>query len=635
MGEIFKLKLNNPEKTTLEIKKSSAHNFVINNLVLLDKLSNVELEIFELILKVEKGHLMFGAIDKKKIREKIEILKKEEARLMDNILENIDKTNNIDIIADNQQLSEAYESIKDEKIDNQEELENFDEDAENINDEEDYEYFNYDPDIFLKIKEKIKEKQENDKKKFKNNKTTIVENEDKIRLEKVIKLLSTRESDNSNQDVFDPQGELLKIKNSSREDKKEFLKKYRIDLGDQLFGMSKINNFLESEFSKNEKVNLASLYLQFKEKAKEYKLSQWQIERYNNVFNEFKEAKKHIKQEWKEYKNKPKDEVVREIIDADYFCKGEIVMENHEIALVFYIYNIDDYTRILSHKNSSEKIVEEDYDNARESGGFHQMGVVFINKSAMENPQSEKETLIHEIKHCINGLIDRGLQKHHEFEIAKGNENAKNIEEYFKNELRDSTNRAKDEILAYYKAGEDVENFCKKMFIENGPYDYFNIDKYIKRKNADEYDEDEENWRKTLKEYRKKEIKKWQRDYKLKYEEIVLESLRVLIHLEICGFSRSEIIGMLQSNPITEWKKIYRRIEKSSQFLQERKKNIDKQLPKYSEELIFLKKELHNIRKDKSLRPLEKSHEESALKEKIKIVKYKKEKLEEISSETT
>ena len=82
----------------------------------------------------------------------------------------------------------------------------------------------------------------------------------------------------------------------------------------QALGMGKINQLLEEKLLQSEKIDLEALYLEFESKAKEYKLTDWQIERYKSVFTVFKEAVRKKDADVEKYKNLSSAEIVKEIV---------------------------------------------------------------------------------------------------------------------------------------------------------------------------------------------------------------------------------------------------------------------------------------------------------------------------------
>lgn len=607
---------------------SPLHNFVKNNFSIIKKLELLEDEIFESIAEIEKSNLMLGEIDKKKNKERIEMIKKEELELLDKLVENLNKSGGVNIIPDNDQLLEVYDSLDSSEEESEERL---DEDFEDMDDDEDN--FGHSFNILRMLKERLIEKENNDEQ-LGSDKIKAIEDDDQKRLKKVRELLEYNLVGKDENNIFNPQKELLKIKISP--ERRELLKKYKTELGNQILGMGEINHFLESEISKNENIDLDSTYSKFEEKAREYKLSQWQKERYEGVFLEFKRAKEEIMRSWEDFKNKTLSEIIEKITNSGYVCKGKIELENHSIAIVFIMNDFDDFARIYSSKPSDVELDEENYYEASNLGGFHKMGFIFLKQSATEDLQEKRLLIEHEIKHRINEIIDRGLRETAIGKYFNSKSHAKNIEQYFKSELDFALSRAKDEILAYLKSTEDVYDIADRLLDKDGSYNYFDDDKYEKIKEGSMNEDDKDDGDEILEEYSLEEIKKELKNCRLKYENILSKCLEIVDELKIFGFYSEEITGIFQTYNLKKWNNVCRRLKNGDNFLQEMKARATRQLPKYIENVEILKRELKQCQKDKSRDSAgespEKSYIESDLKYKLVIARRGKEMLEEILS---
>lgn len=621
MKEIFKPKMEYSEKESDKIKKTKEYRFVKNNKELFDSLYAIENQIYRLVSGIKKHHMALGEMDKKKIAEENEKLIKEEVAILDSIMGKMGESKNKEVLV-GQKFIDAYKSIDDEEAENsKEESEESDDNCdENVEDEE----YDNDQEILERIKKQLDKRGE-----IKNNEYEDIKDADQERLRKVRELLKVNLDKGDKSEIFNPQREFLKIKKTLN-NKKELLKKYKSELGAQLLGISSVNNFLENEISDNENIDFDFLYSKFEKKSKELKLSEWQIKRYEMVFEEFKKARKENEREWEMYKNKKANEVVRDLTEIE--CNGKIEMENHGIALVFYVYDLDDYVRIHSYKDNGENLTEDDYENAKMTGGFHMLGLIFINQLEGVNLQLRKTTIDHEMKHRINELIANGMKgiKDDVSDYFYSKTNSKNIKEYFENELMFVSLRARDEIFAFFKTGNDVNNIKEYLFFEGGPYDYLGDDKYFNQ-DKDGGDEEDE----ILEKYSPEEIENELGIIRLRYKKIISEGLEMIDELESYGFSRGKIIGIFQTEPITKWKKIFERLECNPHFLQEVGGNIEKleeDLAQYRKNNSWIKRKTDKMKywmpfglADKFSRE---SYLERELEYRIKIAKNKKEILE-------
>lgn len=603
MGKSPELKTEDQEKSDEELAQLPIYGFILSEFELWDKLYDIVFSVNHIVGKIKSSYSMLGDIDKKKNWQKIELLKKEEGAILDKLTEKINQSIGFNNIPNYRDLFFAYvlaaerhanKTNNDEAKKDEEDEELEENDAATIESEDDYDDTIPDIPHLLRTRsleiEKVK-MQKNIPQKSDFEIEAILTNEHD-RLKSVRQMLESPSKNNSDQNAFDPQKELLALSRRSsrnpqdekedlpRNSKKESLKKYKSELVAQILGMAKLNAFLENAISQNEATDLDSLYREFELKAKELKLTDWQIERYQGTFNAFKEAIKQNDQEWEEYKDLTGQEIIKRI--SDYTCKGEVEVEKRPFANVFIISDDTDFIRIHQQNYQDDELSAHDYDLMKNCRGFHKMGSIFIRKSETTDLQNKKELLNHELKHRLNELISNGA---YDDEYDWQPDHLENINSYFKDKLDFALIKAKDEILAYFKDGEDVDQILGRLT---------NEEIYAFREDSEEEEE--------LDKYAPKEIKRKISECKEKYEYIITEGLAVLDIFEGWGFSRKEIIGLFQMQKIPNWIKIYRRLSRDSKFMEERNKKSDEKikqleenLQQHSETISWLKRNLFKL----------------------------------------
>ena len=122
---------------------------------------------------------------------------------------------------------------------------------------------------------------------------------------------------------------------------------------------------------------------------------------------------------------------------------------------------------------------------------------------------------------------------------------------------KDFENRAKDEILAFYKTKEPIADIRNLLLKEGGSYDF-----YFKSK---------KDYEQLIKWYMRNEaFKKNKGDIEKimnqvfvdEYEEEIKKSIAAIKDLETIGKSKEEIIHLLITEPLSQWDKLVKRIKK-------------------------------------------------------------------------
>ena len=186
------------------------------------------------------------------------------------------------------------------------------------------------------------------------------------------------------------------------------------------------------------------------------------------------------------------------------------------------------------------------------------------------------------MRHGINELISKGINEDIIQKYVHTGLAVRNIKEYFANELDYSLNQARNEILAYFKGGKDSDEILSNM-IELEAYDYLSDSKFERQKTKN--GEDGKCGDKILERYKPKIIKKERVKCQEKHKKIISESLSVIDDLDRWGFPRGEIIGMFQTQELKYWKKLFERLKKNPQFIEERNRHSDEKAAQLDENL--------------------------------------------------
>ena len=342
MENRLELNLDDQKKTEEDVARLPIYGFIKKNFALWDALYRNEFRIHRLSDEIEKGSSLLGEIDRKEKMKEIDDLRCEEGAILDKLIKKLNKAKVAGGIPDSEDLYDAYDladsviNSTERDVDADDDESDDDGDAADPLDDCQEEHI---PDISQMLRRRMATKESARKLGSLKSKKEIkaILDDEHSRLEKVRKLLNQSPEKNSDPDAFDPQKDLLAISKKSAGDvlveggekpsatKKEQLERFKNEMAFQAFGMGKINHFLENKLSQSDMVDLDALYFEFESKAKEYKLTDWQIERYRSVFTTFKEAIKKKDADVEKYKDMSNVEIVKQV--SGYGCKGEVEME--------------------------------------------------------------------------------------------------------------------------------------------------------------------------------------------------------------------------------------------------------------------------------------------------------------------
>jgi len=180
--------------------------------------------------------------------------------------------------------------------------------------------------------------------------------------------------------------------------------------------------------------------------------------------------------------------------------------------------------------------------------------VLVINASFPDGEQYAETTRIHEEKHIINKLVEPIDQfgKYAKLSNLETNEFKKReLEQIFNQDKITNEERAKDEILAYLKGGHDIQKI-KEILLEKresgGLYDYFEQDRNFYYSHPD------------YKKFGPELINETSGRTENKYKQNINQALKAVGQLINSGFSRNKLIGLLQTERLDQWGKLYTRL---------------------------------------------------------------------------
>lgn len=592
MEKTDKVSNNQRENDIEKIKSLSVYKLVSDNFDLISDFVDVECEINDRVTQIETKHQIMGPIDKKKIKRDIDDLNKEEAELLDQLITKLDVVDGVKMIPDNKDLIKALDIVYDEKNteddDDDDEAENdFENERTDFSSEEEYI-----PNISEKIKRRLIERgilqPENNDKELQEQETDakIISIDEQARLEKVRELLKNVTEDKKSTDDFDPQKKQVEILASSGiKTKKELLGKYYDDAGRQMLGVAEIYAYFEREICENKEPDLDQIWLTFKKMAKVFKLTSWQINRFEMSFNKLKEVAKNIEDFWVKNKNKESSDIALEVFG--FKPDGEININKEKFSLVCYCFNHDDFSKIYKSDEDSEE-------DATECDGFFtpcfKYNTVVIDNSRTVSDNELNETLIHEKKHLVDCLIDEAFSEANFIEDGSTNYDVVR-EKYFNRLLKE----AKIETFAFFKEGWDAYAIYRNL-IEN--YTPALTTRHEWTKLGKEYRDMETN---VLEEMSWKEFKNSVVSYRRRFRDELKKSLMLLETLELAGFPRERIISLFQTVPLEQWNKHLSRLERSKYFLEETENNIKQRFDNLMIRKEELEKEIDSYKKSTSL----------------------------------
>jgi len=380
-----------------------------------------------------------------------------------------------------------------------------------------------------------------------------------------------------NYDPFDPEAELKNLRHGDKETRDKKLKKYKEELIKQKEGISEIQIDLEKQIRKNPELIPEELMKTVFAKAPQYRLSENQLNLFKETLNKYTEKHQAIRRARKEY---PDD---KELFKACFgkYPEGKIKIIETPIMLFFRCYNLKDYAWIRGEKfldpENKQDLTEEEIKSTNKSAGIciYQCLIPELkNAVTAQNVSSNKKlalfsaaketkrTLEHEEQHAIQDLFWEKSPKITEDTIKFVLEQSpKYLGRYLRRYRRMYEERAKNEILAFYKEGDfSLVEITARLTLSDAKGSYYDFNKH----NEQLIKESLKDWlTPEVLEKNKEEIEKiFKQVFIDEYKDSILHATVAIEALEDLGKSKKEIISLLITEPLSSWWKLAKRIYK-------------------------------------------------------------------------
>lgn len=421
-----------------------------------------------------------------------------------------------------------------------------------------------------------------------------------------------------NYQPFDPEKELKKILKLPYPEKKEALKNYKKELLVQKLKISNLQRELEEEIKKNPDEGFQYYFQIVLNKAKDLKLSQKQLLLFKNVLKKYERHHKNIELALKKYKD-PKD------FFKACFGKGpvgKVEIAKSPVMIYLRCHNLEDFTYIYLRKYLKQEEQIKKTKKLEKIYGFVVKDVLLkdlensiaVENTALLNKEFQSKyisnyrliTFKHEEQHIIDSLLGKTsapslkkfknikriiknqistfvlfpiqvknisillplynlpnlsekeiLEKIHKKEFSKWLDEAV-AKKYLDSFRKFLEKRAKSEILAYYKSQsitylKGIQNVILKK--DPKGYNYFSL------KNKKKL------FQVLIKSFPlvdRKEIARYIYQTEKKFEKNTKEALMAAISLlKITDLKMERVVNILFTEPLSQWKKVAKRIEES------------------------------------------------------------------------
>ncbi len=397
------------------------------------------------------------------------------------------------------------------------------------------------------------------------------------RIEKLLKPENWREL---NYESFNPQLEIRRIRHFGENEisnlspserlniEKERLASYKKNLLEQKNKIAEIQMDIEKTIKRNPDANMSELMDEVYLKAGGAKMTGYQIEAFRNGIEEY--VKRH--QAVENYRKKYPDDKTLFAACFGRTPEGDIEVIKGPMTLYFRCHDLEDYALIHEQKFSQgEEVINADKDRANLSAGVsvHKCNICdlencIIAEKSLGQPLRE-DTYIHEEQHKIKKLFkDEAMEQNlmNAMEKAPINEKTKILADYLRVKREDFENRAKDEILAYFKDGTDLGELKKIMLQtreQEGLYDYYG-EWYVKegvneKMNLIKGGADELFVNTQF-------VKIFRNEYKM---EIINPAIESIWYLKNQGWTKEKILNLMINEPLARWPKLVKRIEEDNE----------------------------------------------------------------------
>ncbi len=369
-------------------------------------------------------------------------------------------------------------------------------------------------------------------------------------------------------EIFHPEKELQEIRRAPKEERKAKIEEFKEKLAFQKEGLARAQEGLITAIRKNPDTPLEELYETAVNAGSRYGMSEEQKETARSLISAYSEKHQKIKEVREQY---PSD---KDLYNALFGRqpKGKVEVIEGPMTLYFRCEKLDDYTVIHSQSFLGERdITKEDRKASEMSGGVSigsslipgLEGTVIAEKSGFVGYKSKRwaqseDILKHEEQHAMKRIFGEKIVEHNaweRFDLAETDEERKlALKEYFRSRRQSGENRARDEILAFFKGDWQAESIFEALTEpreKKGLYDYFVEDKKLLR---NWFSENFKGWYEPLADRAIKDV------FELEYKELLQDGIDAFTKLEKSGYSKDQVIAILIHEPLAKWKKVAKRL---------------------------------------------------------------------------
>ena len=383
---------------------------------------------------------------------------------------------------------------------------------------------------------------------------------------------------------FVPEEVLVKIKEAPKEERRERVTDFKKRLALQKESLAKMQETMIARIKESPDMPIEELKAIAQDFSQKNDINTEQLNRTNEVLDRYVARHKLIKETREKY---PDD---RELFKALYgkYPDGKINVVVNPLTISIRCYNLHDYAfiRYEGWQNNNFHPTEEQLSRVMPSGGGTDIPCLIPELESLiivENPQAVdgKEELLetihsHEEQHIMNRLFgkEKSIEKiyttseemREKLSKTKTEDKAMNLfTKGFRFERRKKERETKEELLAYFKSGDNLESVARMLKGNNsGQYNYF--EKYLKPDFVNHlvvnlYGE----------KYRTPIEKGLKQVFETEYHQLIDRAINAFKYLLRDGkYSREQAIAILMQEPLNRWAKVTERILKAKDSIRNR-----------------------------------------------------------------
>lgn len=365
---------------------------------------------------------------------------------------------------------------------------------------------------------------------------------------------------------FKPEEEVKAIRSFPREEQQERLKEFKEKLAYQKEGLGEAQEEMIKTIRANPDMPFEQLYEKALTLGEKFGMNEKQKELAKEILQAYTEKHTEIKKVREKY---PDDKDLYATLFGEQ-PKGKIEVIEGPMTLYFRCRDIKDYARIRSGDfEDSKSPTPHQIRAARITGGTSissslipgLRGTIIAENSGFLGYHSKwwaesKKTLVHEEQHAIKMLFQ---EKSLEDAAWKRLEQARTLEErhfalafYMRKYRQDfADSEAKNEILAFFRSGENASDTFKYLVKPEGLYDYLgNYRESILSWINDLQPGDKETATKIFKEI-----------YMDEYRQLLRKGVDSIYSLNRkFGYSKDKAVSVLIHEPLHKWEKVIKRL---------------------------------------------------------------------------